>query len=266
MSGFDIRGLEWDWFAVDAAGQVGMFSTAGGGLAPPAILHDEDYFAAALDARERLIAEPPNTTARRAPRVGAGLRNDWRLLAERGCYGFDSTIAGNDYRRVAVPAQPRPLEEFSPSLRTLFARVQLHGNRFAHESCVAASSWLSPMRPELGTGGRVWFFHDPIEAHLAVAHLEEHGLHAELVDVHMGDRGIEMIVHPQLAALAHDLLRKWVARQRRPACPDCGAKDVVFEKPSPLGRVLRVLTMFFPGHPLPRIVGRCPRCGYSWRS
>jgi hypothetical protein len=96
----EIWGLEFDWLATDADRQVGFFTTAGGGYAPPEFLGDTDAHEAAIAA---ILALPPTTTARFAPVVGSGLRNDWRLMAERGVFAYDADANGGPYRLVAAP-------------------------------------------------------------------------------------------------------------------------------------------------------------------
>jgi len=52
----DIRGLEYDWLAVDAEGFVGLLSTAGGGYVPEAFLRSIDAVDSAIDT---IMALPP---------------------------------------------------------------------------------------------------------------------------------------------------------------------------------------------------------------
>ena len=59
----DILGLEYDWLAVDQEGHVAVFSTAGGGRAPQAVLENTDVHDAGLDAlmalEPRLVGGTP---------------------------------------------------------------------------------------------------------------------------------------------------------------------------------------------------------------
>ena len=64
-----IRGFEYDWLASDGNEHVALFSTAGGGYAPDELRADTDAFDAAISA---ILAMPPTTTARFAPKVAAG--------------------------------------------------------------------------------------------------------------------------------------------------------------------------------------------------
>ncbi len=45
----DIEGFEHDWLAVDVAGHVGFFSSAGGGVAPRAYLDEVAAFEGAIE-------------------------------------------------------------------------------------------------------------------------------------------------------------------------------------------------------------------------
>lgn len=96
----DIRGFEYDWLACDANGQVGFFSTAGGGYAPDELLEDTDSYDQAIDA---ILAAPATTRARFSPPVAPGHANTWQQMAERGLYAYDSDPQGGPYRLVAAP-------------------------------------------------------------------------------------------------------------------------------------------------------------------
>lgn len=83
----EIGGFEYDWIACDADGNVGFFSTAGGGYAPPEFSADTDVVDKAIEA---IVTSPARTTARFAPNLPSGHTNTWRLMAERG--GLHSTL------------------------------------------------------------------------------------------------------------------------------------------------------------------------------
>lgn len=97
----EILGLEFDWLASDADGFVALFSTAGGGYAPDEFLRDTDAYDAAIDV---VLGSPASTVARFAPELPPGLKNTWRMVAERGLFAFDSDPHGGPYRMVAAPA------------------------------------------------------------------------------------------------------------------------------------------------------------------
>jgi hypothetical protein len=118
----DIEGREYDWLAVDSVGQVGFFSTAGGGYAPEACLQDTD----AHDRAIRLVLGFPKTTdALLAPRVGKGCDNDWLKMAERGFFAFDSDHLGGSYTLVGIPSLAVSIDDLPESVVAIVRSVRL---------------------------------------------------------------------------------------------------------------------------------------------
>lgn len=122
----DIRGLEYDWLATDADGHVAFFSTAGGGYAPEEFLRDTDLYDAAMEA---ILATSARTQARFAPSLAPECQNTWKLMAERGLFGFDSDPHGGPYRLVSAPEQPvqsneLPEEAVRAATRLVFAHLR----------------------------------------------------------------------------------------------------------------------------------------------
>ena len=117
-----ILGGEYDWLGVDSNGHVGLFSTAGGGRTPRAVLVDVDAHEVGLDA---LMARSATTSARFFPQVRKGLENDWRAAAERGVFAFDSDVYGSPYRLVAAPERPIGLADLPLAAATAAGRVRL---------------------------------------------------------------------------------------------------------------------------------------------
>jgi len=130
----DIKGLEYDWLGSDEDGHVALFSTAGAGYAPAEFLRDTDAHAAAIEA---ILALPASTTARFAPTVGPGCVNDWKLMAERGLYAFDSTPNGGPYRLVAAPAAPIRIDSLPAAAADVVLRLRL-GLRFELATVITA--------------------------------------------------------------------------------------------------------------------------------
>lgn len=85
------EGGEFDWFAVDAAGHVGHFSTAGYGPVP--LPHLVRLDAAQVDEvwslGERLLELP---VVGRGTGHLPGRIDDWLELASRGLFGFDGSL------------------------------------------------------------------------------------------------------------------------------------------------------------------------------
>lgn len=85
--GSHLQGNEFDWFAVDAKGQVALFATAGAGFIPDAVL--------ASHAEHECITdniESPNW----------GTKAVWDDYAKLGLYVFDWD--GRAYQRKRVPS------------------------------------------------------------------------------------------------------------------------------------------------------------------
>ena len=96
----DFHGLEFDWFAVDAEGFVGVFLSAGWGPVP-------DFVFAHFDA-QRVIEQhlrPPDDTG-----PMAHLPEGSPALAQ--IYLYDWTATFGPYQREAVPARPVRVAEF----------------------------------------------------------------------------------------------------------------------------------------------------------
>lgn len=87
----DLEGREFDWFAVDSNGNIGMFSTAGEGFIPEAVgphIAEHDGLSADLPA--------PNT----------GSAQVWSDYAALGLYVFDWSLPGGPYILRGIPASP----------------------------------------------------------------------------------------------------------------------------------------------------------------
>jgi hypothetical protein len=129
------EGGEFDWFAVDAVGHVGHFSTAGFGPVPLPVLNRLD--ATRMDdvwsLGERML-ELPETGA--ATGCLPGRIDDWLELARRGLFGFDWQHWSGPYRRAATPGVPIEVAALPPELLRLVKLVELPGIRFADSESV----------------------------------------------------------------------------------------------------------------------------------
>jgi hypothetical protein len=116
----DLLGREFDWLACDAAGEVALFCTAGGGYPPNVFVGAIDEFDAALDGLLRLSASTTGTFVEDAidERV-------WKPAVERGLYIFDSDVDGGPYRRVGMPKVPVRVLSLPLILREVFERIRL---------------------------------------------------------------------------------------------------------------------------------------------
>ncbi len=135
MSREAFEGVEFDWFAVDATGHVGHFSTAGYGPVPLPVLDRLD--AAQTDELwslgERLLGLP---VVGQATGHLPGEIDDWLELARRGLFGFDWQHGSGPYRRAATPGVPVSIADLPADLQRLVRLVELPGVRFAEVESV----------------------------------------------------------------------------------------------------------------------------------
>ena len=148
--------LDLDWFALDARGAVGHFTTGGCGALPRSVARSR----ADLDAvREYLLALPEAGAAlvnpdRRetiplfpsARREPAALLRPWMATAARGMYAYDYI---EDRRRrprpyvlVARPELPLTSEELPGEIRGILERTTLRDVIFARDAMIALASLL----------------------------------------------------------------------------------------------------------------------------
>lgn len=130
----EILGLEYDWLSSDADGHVALFSTAGGGYAPEEFLRDTDAHDAAIDA---ILASPASTAVHFAPELPAGLKNTWRMIAERGIFAFDSDPHGGPYHLLAAPVAPVRVADLPPLAAKVVGLLRFHHMRFLSLSVVS---------------------------------------------------------------------------------------------------------------------------------
>lgn len=137
MTAGEIRGVEYDWLACDADGNVGFFSTAGGGYTPEAFLADTAIFDAAIEA---IVALPATTAARFAPNLTSGHTDTWRIMAERGLFAFDSDYSGGPCRLVAAPEIPVHVTALPAKVVQTLRRVVLHRLRLRDQAAISAET------------------------------------------------------------------------------------------------------------------------------
>lgn len=115
-------GVEFDWIAQDARGNVGFFSTAGEGPVPDAALTS----AAVIDDLLSAVLELPVTGDARIDAPIDEHLDDWIEVARRGVYAFDWQHETQRYQRVATPTAPMSMRQLSGPLQTLASNVRLH--------------------------------------------------------------------------------------------------------------------------------------------
>jgi hypothetical protein len=118
------EGREFDWFAVDANGNLGHFSTAGFGLVPTCIL---ERFAEADALPEELLRLP--ITGEAHGHLGGNI-GEWLEMARRGLYSFDWSHSGQ-YRRAATPQVAAQISAIPAHLATTPALAKFPNVRFS---------------------------------------------------------------------------------------------------------------------------------------
>ncbi|MCB9923460.1 MAG: hypothetical protein H6822_14860 [Planctomycetaceae bacterium] len=81
------QGIDWadfEWYALDHDGLVGMFTSAGPGPVPADVFRDLDAYISVAEFFGLLPRKGDAEIFISKPRV-----DDWRQAAERGLYGFD---------------------------------------------------------------------------------------------------------------------------------------------------------------------------------
>ena len=114
-----LRGLEFDWLAVDAIGHVGWFWTAGGGNAPTDVVARIEGHAAAIDAIAKIAP-----TTRPVERLGEG---ELSQAGARGVFVFDSSFHADPYQRMVTPVVPALITDLPASL-AIARRVRIRGD------------------------------------------------------------------------------------------------------------------------------------------
>ena len=94
----DFSGIESDWFARDADGNIALFATAGEGFFPSS--------AAAHHANHTAISES-------IPSPNTGTDKVWSDYAAVGLYVFDWDLPGGPYKLRAAPLKPASQELIS---------------------------------------------------------------------------------------------------------------------------------------------------------
>jgi hypothetical protein len=132
------RDIDLPWVAVDAAGRLAVFTSAGEGPVPASALQ-------ASAAAETAVAELPIVGGNKLL-VDYPRPDDFVAFAERGLYAYDwcdahrtAAAASGCYELVAVPLRPVLIAELPASLRAPFEATVLAGASFGVSQCRVAT-------------------------------------------------------------------------------------------------------------------------------
>jgi len=105
----DIAGREFDWFAVDDAGHIAVFATAGSGPVPPLA---------------QCSIQAHNDISDSIEVSGWGTPQVWESYSRVGLFAYDWREATSCYVRVAVPVRP-PSAEVARRIRGVSEVVRI---------------------------------------------------------------------------------------------------------------------------------------------
>jgi hypothetical protein len=140
-------GQDYAWLATDAAGHVAVFTNAGQGPIPTAVLADRlgsDQAELLIRAlRERCDSQMLVTLPR---------PDDFLAFARRGLFAYDWQDFQRDmgwphrYELLARPAFPVTVEELTGEMATLVGRVRFQTLRFADSLAIAVDDHVESRR------------------------------------------------------------------------------------------------------------------------
>jgi hypothetical protein len=113
--------VEFDFLAVDDDDHVAVFSSAGYGPLPLAVLDQPELEQEAVEATELL---PIVSNIKDAP-IGGGDYHFWLARVERGLFAYDWENTYGPYQRVAIPETPAALGAMKPIRSRLGALPRL---------------------------------------------------------------------------------------------------------------------------------------------
>jgi len=111
-------GLEFDWFAVDRSGYLGVFATAGQGPIAAGIWRHREAF---NQLSEACLSLPASRLFEKVL-IGSGDFGDWWRFAAQGLFAFDyrdvhrlQSKRLHGYEVIARPQDPRPATSLFPA-------------------------------------------------------------------------------------------------------------------------------------------------------
>jgi hypothetical protein len=134
------HGLDYAWLAVDAVGQLGIFTNAGIGPIPASVLADRKT----ADRAESLVEGLPDRGSCEML-VSLPWPDYFVALGRRGLFAYDwqdvhrKANRTHCYEMLARPAIPVFIEELEATIGALACRVCFHSLRFSESPCIAVA-------------------------------------------------------------------------------------------------------------------------------
>jgi hypothetical protein len=129
----EVQGKEFDWCAIDSAGELATCSSAGWGEIPAIVLQQCTLADSPIQHIDRLIAVMPEIGGHRAEGHGPGSCEEWRLLGNRGLYVYDWKHWSGPYERIIVPTVPVRADTLCLEILALLRAVTV--SQFTFASC-----------------------------------------------------------------------------------------------------------------------------------
>lgn len=126
-------GIEFDWLAVDSHRQVALFTSAGHGAVPEAVLGNVPLVDRAVDAIAQL---PAIGKATEVCLPDDGDYSTWLTTAQQGFFTYDWALWRGPYKRLAIPTVPIILEQLPTPIRQAAELVNFSPH-FANEAAIA---------------------------------------------------------------------------------------------------------------------------------
>jgi hypothetical protein len=119
----ETQGKEFDWFAIDRAGELATCSSAGWGEIPTFVLQQCTVADSPIMHIDRLIAIMPEIGGHIVEGHGPGTCREWPLLGNRGLYVYDWAHGSETYERIIVPTVPVRAESLCSGVLALLRAV-----------------------------------------------------------------------------------------------------------------------------------------------
>lgn len=132
-----LKGTDCSWLATDSDGRVALLATAGGGVAPKALLTLRDHYKSALCLCDGLpkcgdvgqLSDPESSL-------------EWMDEIRQGLYVYDSDFSGSPYRRIGAPTVPLHVDALPSALSSIAKLVVFEQLRFEEQGVLLEGSIL----------------------------------------------------------------------------------------------------------------------------